>query len=279
MAEKETALAKVEKSPRVKKSIEKYQDDPLIMLAVQKDFDIARLEKLIEMRDREDAKKSKRAFDAAFAFMQAEVDTIIRNKKAKKPRDSGEDEEMYSYATIGAAKTQIQEVLTRHGFAFRWSNPKVDHATKWVSITFVLSGHGHEEKTPREGPILLPTKRQNALQALEGTYTYLKRYSMWDGLGLASDDDDRDGAGKTPLAEPQEKKAKDAADDVRIHAEALKTLYKRCYKSQLFNDEKLTKMAEDSTLAAKAGDIKKMKSLKAEWEKELDARGRKVNSK
>lgn len=272
MAEKTKAVARVNNSPTKKRPVERYQDDPLMMLAVEKDFDIARLEKLIDMRDREDAKKAKRAFDENFALMQAEVDVIVRNKTASKPIKRGDEvvgsEDMYNYATIGAAKAQIQKVLTKYGFSFRWRKPQVNHESKWVSITFVLSGWGHEEETTREGPILQPTMRQNVLQALEGTYTYLKRYSMWDGLGLASDDDDRDGGGETVPQGPQPKRSK--AYDAAV--EELRAEFREMSTSELFGGKELDKYEVDAKKITAAGNVKDVQALEKAWDAELKRR-------
>lgn len=268
MAGKTKDIVKSENSPKPKKAIEKYQNDPLMMLAVEKDFDIERLKELIKMRDQEDAKKAKRAFDENFALMQAEVDVIIRNKKATKPRENGEDEDMYSYSTIGAAKGQIQETLTKYGFAFRWKDPTVNHEKHWAGIKFILSGWGHEEITPREGPILQPTRRQNALQALEGTYTYLKRYSMWDGLGLASKDDDQDGAGITAPEGPQPKRSK----TYEAAVESLRKSFRDMSTSKLFGGNELDKYEIDAKKITASGNVKDVQALKKAWDAELKRR-------
>ena len=57
--------------------------DSLIQLAIERGLDTDKLEKLIDLRNKEIERQAKLAFDDAFARMQAEFCPVMRNKTAK----------------------------------------------------------------------------------------------------------------------------------------------------------------------------------------------------
>jgi hypothetical protein len=79
-------------------------------------------------------------------------------------------------------------VLASFGLTYRFRTEQSDR----ISVTCVLTGHGHEEENTLTGPADASGSK-NAIQAIGSTLTYLQRYTLVQALGLAASDDD-DGA-------------------------------------------------------------------------------------
>lgn len=166
-------------------------DDPndrLIMLAIQGDLDVTKLEQLIALKNREEERKAKREFDLHFAEMQQEFEPVGRTKNV---------DNKYKYAPVEALQKQYGPVISKHGFSYRWSEESVDDKLRvWLHI----SGYGHTESNYKDLPHYEPDQTSagkrimNPLQA-EGTRsTYGRRYTFIAGFGLIIEDEDTDGS-------------------------------------------------------------------------------------
>jgi hypothetical protein len=165
-----------------------HPTDRLIMLAIQGDADVVKLEKLIELKNREEARQAKREFDMHFAQMQAEFVPVARSKQGDKGK----------YAPIEALQKQYGPIIAGHGFAYRWSEETIDDKLR---VILHISGYGHTETNHKDLPFYEPDKGSqsgkpimNPLQA-EGTRsTYGQRYTFRAGFGLIIEDEDTDGS-------------------------------------------------------------------------------------
>jgi hypothetical protein len=81
-------------------------------LAGDPNVDIARIEKLIELRERMEARAARMAYDKAFAVMQADLPTIDETGK-----NTHTDK---TYATFDDIVRVIRPVLARFGFSLRF---------------------------------------------------------------------------------------------------------------------------------------------------------------
>lgn len=173
-----TALATVESSPA-----------KLLELAIQKDLDIDKLERLMVMKERWDAQKAKEAFYEALARFQKLVPTLIKDKHVKfKNRDGTWTE--YSHASLGSIKNQIQEILADCGLSLRWEfDDKPDLLEVSCIITHV---DGHSEQSSMNAPVD-SSGGKNVIQGRQSTRTYLERATVIGGLGLMAADKDDDG--------------------------------------------------------------------------------------
>jgi len=266
---KNTTKKKVTKAVAIrgKTAPELSGSSKLIELAVSKSFDVERLEKLIDLQERQEKKEAKRLFSEKFAAMQSRLQPIMRNKTAMKG-----GEKMYGYASIGQIQKAVQKIVTEYGFSYYWERPAINHERKWVTVTFVLAGWGHEKKTEAEGPIMEPTQRQNALQALQGSITYLRRYSMKDGLGIVDDDDDRDAAGGDVRIVDAEVVTPKANKATAFEQTALRAAFARLGSSGLFADDELYTKEQEAFAARDAGDAVGMRKLRESWDAEIKTR-------
>jgi hypothetical protein len=150
--------------------------------------DIEKMERLMAMHERMQAKNAEQAFNAAMAQMQCAIPTV--------GEDATNAHTKNSYATLDEINYIIKPIMQSHGFAVTF---KVDHAAAGISITGILMhSAGHREQTT----LLLPVDTgpgRNAVQAAGSSITYGKRYVMCALLNITTGEArDDDGAGSMP---------------------------------------------------------------------------------
>lgn len=153
--------------------------DALIRLAIDRDADMDKLERLIALRDREEAKEAKRRFDEAFSQMQAEFKAVGRSKQ-------GYD---YRYAPIEVLQRSYGPTIAAHGFSYRWREETIEGGKR---CTMTVTGHGHSEETSFDVPKIEGTKQMNPVQVAGAMSTYGRRYTFIAGFGVIIDDEDDD---------------------------------------------------------------------------------------
>jgi hypothetical protein len=164
--------------------IERASRDPSV--------DIAKLEKLLEWRDKTLADQRREAFERELAAAKTSIPVIARNATGHNSK---------RYADFAGIARVIDPILGRHGLSYRFRTVQTDK----ISVTCILFGHGHSEETTLSGPAD-GSGSKNAIQAIGSTLTYLQRYSLVQMLGIAAADDDDGGAsgiGATTINEDQ----------------------------------------------------------------------------
>ncbi len=150
-------------------------------MATNPEISPERVERFIAMHDGMEAKRSKLAFSNAIAQAKAKIaeTPIIKNATGHNSK---------RYADFSAYAKVVDPVLASFGLIYRFRTVQSDK----ISVTCVLTGHGHEEENTLSGPADASGSK-NAIQAIGSTLTYLQRYTLVQALGLAASDDD-DGA-------------------------------------------------------------------------------------
>lgn len=163
-------------------------------LATNPEIDLARIEKLLELKERWDAGEARKAYVAAMAAFKADPPTIIKDKHVKFQTSRGVTE--YDHATLGALCDAIVKGLSKHAISHRWD---VKQTEGRVQVTCILThALGHSESVSMNGPID-DSGGKNAIQAISSSVTYLERYTLFAATGLAAqEDDDGRSAGPTP---------------------------------------------------------------------------------
>ena len=100
------------------------QFDSLIQMAVNKDFDIARLEKLIALRNEEQKRQAESLFYEQFSAMQK---VFTAAKKTKKGYD-------YMYAPLEVLQAQFGPIISEYGFSYRWTEEEVPNKPDWKRV-------------------------------------------------------------------------------------------------------------------------------------------------
>ena len=167
----------------------------LIAIAVESNLDIDKLERLLQLKREHDAEQARKEFFLALSKFQSEIPPIVRESKA----DMGKAGKR-RYADLGTINEAIRPFLYCNGLSFRFKQSQ--EANQAITITCIVShSAGHSEETSLTA-FSDTSGGKNSIQAVGSTITYLQRYTLIGGLGLATVDADDDGAGAN--AEPKE---------------------------------------------------------------------------
>ena len=156
--------------------------DPMVSMiervAMDPNSDLAKLERMLELKEKHDAQNAKALFATAFASASAEFPTIPLNGKSNNGR----------YATLEDITKLTRPVLSRHGLAMTFS---IEVGESVVVTAKLMHKAGHSEQTsmalPRD-----TSGGKNAVQAVGSTQKYGQRYTAQAILGLSLGDDDED---------------------------------------------------------------------------------------
>lgn len=184
--------------------------DALLHIAVQRGDGIDVLTKLMDLKDRHDAKAALSAYNEAFAAFKAEAVVLIRNKLIADGPLKGK-----RHAELSDAVNAATPALSKHGLSVSWKLTKDE--PQWMEVTCTLRHVGGHSETVSMGGAPDTGPGRNAIQARGSVKTYLERYTYTAILGLAAQDADDDGAGGKPTDGPETKLM------VRLIAEAQAT--------------------------------------------------------
>ena len=134
-------------------------------VAFSPDADVAKLEKMLEMQERYEAKEARKSFFKSLSMFQMNMPPVIKSK-------------------------QGHNYLNEYGLAYRFEQQQ---SGEEISVTCVISNiEGHEERTTMVAP-LDKSGSKNIVQAAGSTVQYLMRYTFIGALGITTADSDSDG--------------------------------------------------------------------------------------
>lgn len=162
----------------------------LIQIAIEKNVDIDKLERLLAMQERFEANQAKKRFYESLAQFQAACPVITKNRKA----DFGPGKAKYNFTDLSEIIAQIKEPLKLSGLTYRWE--LIELEGKITIKCIITHTAGHSEFTTMTAPSD-SSGSKNAIQAIGSTVSYLRRYSLTGMLGIATAEDDVDGKQKT----------------------------------------------------------------------------------
>jgi hypothetical protein len=163
-------------------------EDPMLAMidkvCTSPDFDITKMEKLIEMRNAELSRLAEKEFHAAFAEMQHELPRIITSHTNKQTNSK--------YAKIEDVNDAVLPILHKHGFAVSFR--VVFQDDEKVTIQATLS---HKEGHKESNELTMPYDNKGAqgsinktkIHATGSTITYAKRYALCMLLDISTGED------------------------------------------------------------------------------------------
>jgi len=159
---------------------------PMIDKLVERpDFDVEKLERLLDMQERIMTRSAMEQFNAAMAMMQDELPSIAERGKAHNTK----------YATFEDINDVAKPIMKRHGFAVSF---RVHNIQGGIEVTGVLMHKGgHREETTMTLP-LDTSGSKNAVQAVGSSVSYGKRYVMSAMLNITTRGQDDDGESAAP---------------------------------------------------------------------------------
>ena len=151
-----------------------------MMMEVIKLGQVDALERMIALREREEARQAALAFDTHFAAMQAEFRVVGRNKQGFK----------FKYAPIEALQMEYTPTISKHGFSYSWDEEQIEGGKR---CRLTISGYGSKRQNTFDVPLLTGTDRMNEIQVAGAMSTYGRRYTFISGFGIIIADEDTDG--------------------------------------------------------------------------------------
>jgi hypothetical protein len=156
----------------------------LVQLAVERDLDIERLGKLLDLQLRWEQENARKAFFAALSKFQAELPPIVQTDRVNAGKAGKR-----KYAKLGTINEAIRPFLYGNGLSFRFRQQQ----TEAITVTCIVSHRdGHSEETSLSAAADM-TGGKNAVQSIGSTITYLQRYTLIAALGLTTVSYDDDG--------------------------------------------------------------------------------------
>ena len=213
--------------------------DYLLELAINKDLDVEKLTKLVELRGKIEAEKSRRLFFEAMSKFQSTAPELRKNKKVRFETSKGTTE--YSYAPLSDITRQIKDACEACGLTYRW---EIKDSKEEIQVSCLITHTaGHTEVTTMTAnPDVTGSK--NPIQARGSAIEYLKRYTIIGALGISTADSDVDG--EVPA----------------IDMDILHTQFMREYNKLIQLDPKYSKWHPDEWRGERTGKLY-LKALKA----------------
>jgi len=173
----------------------------LIALAIQKDLDIDKLERLMVMKERWDAQQAQKAFYVALSKFQKLVPTLIKDKHVHYVTKSGAVID-YDHTSLGKIQPQIQDAAAECGLSHRW---EFNDGPDLMEVTCILTHiEGHSERSSQSTPVDT-SGNKSTIHGRQSSRTYLERSTVIGVYGLMSADKDDDGRqGQTGAPGPEE---------------------------------------------------------------------------
>ena len=180
----ESNVAKIEATPEPSAELTPMD---MLRIAVEKNADLDKLAKLMDLQERYEANQARKAFVEALSAFKANPPTVIKDKSAS----FGQGKATYDYVSLPQVVAVIAPALSEHGLSHRWSTTQSEAG---ISVTCTLTHvMGHSESiTLSAGADTSGSK--NSIQAIGSTLSYLERYTLLGITGLAAADMDDDGS-------------------------------------------------------------------------------------
>lgn len=166
-------------------SITPIQDEAtqLISQAIDKNVDVATMERLLAMRRELRGEKAKEVFDEAMANFQAHCPVIEKKKVA------GSGNFSYNYAPLEYIVEKVKSLISENGFSYTFDTKQEEGSmTVYCKVKHKL---GHMEVSEFQLAID-KSARMNTSQQYGAALTYGKRYAFMDAFGIVVGGEDTD---------------------------------------------------------------------------------------
>lgn len=173
-------LVKQDNRPVINDNTQAISPMSLIQTAMSADMDLDKLERLMDMEERHNARQAQMSFNKALSEFQRVCPVI---KALKKGHNN-------MYAPLSDIVAQVKDPLSECGLSYRF---KQSEEGQNITVTCVVTHlDGHSEETAMTGAPDTGGSKQ-AIQAKASTVTYLRRYTLTGALGIVTGDIDTDG--------------------------------------------------------------------------------------
>ncbi len=172
----------------------------LIQMAIDKNLDVDKLERLLDMQKSYQADVALKAYADAMNLCQEEMPIVVRDKQNSATNSL--------YARLETVAMAMRPVYTKHGFSLDFTeadSPLEGHRRVVCEVTHV---GGHKKQFHLDSKIddvgVKGTANKTAIQGLGSMVSYLRRYLTLMIFNVVVSDEDNDGNSHEPtLTEEQ----------------------------------------------------------------------------
>lgn len=158
----------------------------LLEMAVSKDADIDKLEKLMDLKLRWEENEARKEYHNAMAMFKADPLIVPKDQHVKFGNTK------YDHASLFGLVSVVTPKLSENGLSMSWD---ISQEGGKIKVTCVVTHrNGHSERVPMESAADT-SGGKNAIQAIGSATEYLRRYTALAILGIAAGGDDNDGRG------------------------------------------------------------------------------------
>jgi len=160
------------------------------MAALRQGASLEQIEKMMGLQERYEANEARKAYTDDMALAKRNPPTISKDKFVSFQTQKGVTE--YNHATLGNVVRNIIAWLAENHFSHAWRTEHIEGGR--VAVTCTLThARGHSESVTLEAG-KDESGGKNSIQALGSAITYLQRYTLLAITGLATEEQDDDGA-------------------------------------------------------------------------------------
>lgn len=170
----------------------------IVTMAKDPSVDVEKLQALLAMQERLEARQAEAEYNAAFARLQMKLPRIKKNGVLEYPIDKmkpdGPKRKIANFAKWEDVDTAIRPLLDEEGFSLSFNSaPRVGDGGGLLVTAILRHRSGHATRTDIPVP-LDGSGGKNALQGYGSSLAYGQRYSTRAALNLVFEDEDDDGA-------------------------------------------------------------------------------------
>jgi len=164
---------------------------PITLLdkAMSNGASMEQLEKFMDLYERHEKNEARKAYVTAMAEFKSNPPKINKDKHVQYKTSKGKTD--YNHASLGNVSDTITTALSKCGLSAAWTTSQDSNG---ITVTCTITHNlGYSEKTSLTSA---PDQSggKNAIQAIGSTISYLERYTILALTGLATHDQDDDGA-------------------------------------------------------------------------------------
>lgn len=158
--------------------------------------DPEKIERLLAIQERVEARDGERQFNESIARLQTKIPPIKRTRKI-----DVKGKTRSRYAALEDIDKQIRPLLAEEGLSVSYDTA-IEGKTKIKVIVYVAHRAGH--KISREVTLPLDeSEYRNAVQNYGATISYARRYALTLALNLVPEDEDDDAQSLSLITEPE----------------------------------------------------------------------------
>lgn len=222
-------IASISESATILQVIQRAAADPAC--------DIEKMERLMAMHERMQARNAETEFNANMAAMQCEIPAIVERGKI-----SVNDSVRSYYAKLEDIVETVRPIMKTYGFAVSF---RIETTERGVAVTGILMHRsGHREQTT----MLLPhdtSGSKNVVQGMGSSVSYGKRYVLCALLNITTKDEDDDGTAAQQQPVVTKFQAKQLAELLPKCSEKAREAFSKLHGTP----EQVTRVEFDSVLA------------------------------